>query len=181
MKDSQTNQYSIISILNHWITAVVFLGMLGFGFYLGYADIVRETKGPLMGIHKSIGTLFLIFAFWRVGWRLFQGFPKDVSTMPAWQKFAAKTVHWLLLLGIIAMPLSGVLMSVFNNRAIDVFGLFAIPAQGKNEFIGGMAHNIHEIAPYIILFLLILHIAAALKHHIFDKDATLKRMVGINS
>jgi cytochrome b561 len=177
MSDRKNNMFGITSRFNHWFTALVFIGMLCFGFYLSFGGLEREVKGPLMGIHKSIGTLFLAFAFWRIGWRLAQGFPKDVAVMPAWQSIAAKATHWLLLLSVLAMPLSGVIMSIYGGRAINVFNWFTIPAQDKIETISGLAHSIHSYAPYAIAALITLHIAAALKHHFIDKDATLKRMV----
>lgn len=176
MRESKGHKFGLISRLNHWTTAIVFLGMIIFGFYLEFGEIERSAKGPLMGIHKSIGVLFLGFALWRVGWRLMQGFPKDISAMPLWQSVSSKAVHYLLLLSILAMPLSGFLMSLYGGRSINVFNWFTIPAQNKIEMISSISHSVHMYAPYAITAIITLHIAAALKHHFIDKDATLKRM-----
>lgn len=148
------------------------------GFFLAYGGLEGAEKAPFRNVHKSAGTLFVIWAFWRVGWRLFQGFPKDVSVMPVWQSISAKAVHWLLLLSILAMPLSGVLGSLFGGRSIDVFGWFTIASFGKNEIISDLAHTVHGSAPILISILILLHIAAAIKHHFIDKDETLRRMIG---
>lgn len=177
MTERNGKEFGLISRLNHWGVAAIFIGMLCFGFYLEFGDLAREVKGPLWGVHKSIGTLFLIFAVWRVGWRIFQGFPKEVAVMPLWQRFTAKITHWLLLFAVLLMPLSGVLMNIYGGRSIHVFDWFVIPSQGKNEMIAGIAHTVHEVAPYAISAIILLHIAAALKHHFIDKDATLKRMI----
>ncbi|MGB0719438.1 MAG: cytochrome b [Bdellovibrionales bacterium] len=177
MREKDGKNFTMISRLNHWGIAVFFLAMLGFGFYLAFGDIPRADKGPLMGLHKALGVVFLAFASWRVIWRLAQGFPKDIAIMPNWQSLAAKATHWALLAAVIIMPVSGVLMSIFSGRAVNVFDIVTIPAQPKNEAIQFAAHNMHEIAPYIIAALILLHAAAAVKHHAIDKDATLKRML----
>ncbi|HIF25707.1 MAG TPA: cytochrome b [Micavibrio sp.] len=178
MSERQGSTFGFISRFNHWTVALVFIGMLCLGFYLEFGGLEREAKGPLMGIHKSVGTLFLVFALWRVLWRIVQGFPQDIAVFPAWQKISARIVHWLLLLSVIAMPLSGALMSLFNGRDIDIFGWFRVPAQDKNELISGIAHEIHGTAPYIIVALILLHLGAAIKHQFIDGDRTLGRMLG---
>jgi len=70
----------------------------------------------------------LIFGLWRVFWRLKKGFPATVATMPNWQAKAAKISHRFLLLCILLMPISGIVMSLYKGRKIDVFGMFTIPA-----------------------------------------------------
>ena len=125
MTERNGKEFGLVSRLNHWGVVAIFIGMLCFGFYLEFGDLAREVKGPLWGVHKSIGTLFLIFAVWRVGWRIFQGFPQEVAVMPLWQRFTAKITHWLLLLAVLLMPLSGVLMNIYGGRSIHVFDWFS--------------------------------------------------------
>jgi cytochrome b561 len=72
------------------------------------------------------------------GLRLGCSFPPAASPMPAWQETASKAVHWALLAGVIVMPASGIIASVFQRRAIDVFGLFDIPAQAENASLAGL-------------------------------------------
>lgn len=169
--------YNQISRFNHWFAALIVLGMLAFGLYLENAGLTREARGALMPIHKAIGVLFLLFALWRVGYRLTQGFLSPAAVMPAWQERASKFVHWVLLAAVLIMPISGLTMSLFSARAVEVFGLFTVPAFEKNESIAGIAHFAHGTTAYVLLAAIVLHVAAALKHHIVDKDATLARML----
>lgn len=178
MTDKYNKTFGKISRFNHWITALIFIAMLGLGFFLAYGGLEGAEKGPFRDVHKSVGTLFVLWAVWRVGWRLIQGFPEDVSAMPIWQSISAKFIHWLLLVSILAMPLSGVIGSLYGGRSIDIFGWFTVASLGDNETISGMAYNVHGGAPVFISILICIHIAAALKHHFFDKDATLRRMIG---
>lgn len=87
--------YGITSRINHWVSAIAMIGMLGLGLYLEFGGLEREAKGPLMGIHKAVGVLVLHFGVWRVTWRVLKGFPKPASRMPAWQETASKIAHWV--------------------------------------------------------------------------------------
>ncbi|MGI9507324.1 MAG: cytochrome b [Geminicoccaceae bacterium] len=169
--------YDLTSRVNHWIIAAVIIGMLGLGLFLEYGGLEREAKRPLIDIHKSIGVLVLAFGLWRVLWRVFQGFPPIASTMPAWQETASKTIHWLLLAGILVMSVSGVLSSIFRGRAVDVFGWFTIPAQTELPWLASLASSTHDVVGKALAVIVIIHVAAALKHHIQDADPTLRRML----
>ncbi len=95
----------------------------------------------------------------------------------AWQVTASRLVHWGLLEALIVMPLSGVLMSLLGGRPIDMFGLFAIPPLAEIEGAGKLARAVHGYAAWALTGLITLHVAAALKHLIVDKDGTVARMV----
>lgn len=182
MSDQQiyekSDNYDLISRLNHWGIALLIIGMLIFGFYIEFVVPRGPEKGALFGIHKSIGVLVLILGSWRVLWRLMQGFKSDIGTPPKWQSFLAKLVHWILLVGIIVMPLSGLMGSIFGGRAVEVFGWFTIPAATKVESISGLAYQIHGMFAFLMVAAIALHIAGALKHQIVDKDRTMARMTG---
>lgn len=179
MKEKQGFHFGRISIINHWTMAILFICVLSLGFILDFLGSGRAIRGPWMEAHKAGGVILLLFGLWRVGWRLRQGFPKDVAHMPAWQHLAAKLVHWLLLFAIITMPLSGLLMSLYSERAINVFGLFVIPAQVENETISRIGSAVHEILAYIVAGGILMHVGAVFKHHLIDRDGTLKRMLRV--
>ena len=177
MTDSQTGTYGAISRANHWIVSLAFFGMLAVGFILSNDVLTREEAGPLRDLHKATGTVLLFVVAWRVLWRLRQGFPAPVPGLAAWQVNASRLVHWGLLVALIVMPLSGVLMSLLGGRPIDMFGLFAIPPLAEIEGAGKLARAVHGYAAWALAGLITLHVAAALKHLVVDKDATVARMV----
>ncbi|QFT32229.1 hypothetical protein FIV00_17190 [Labrenzia sp. THAF82] len=174
---SKTTTYDGISRFNHWIIAVAIIGMIGFGFYLSEFLESGPGKGQLIGIHKAVGVLVLIFGLWRVGYRLKQGFLEDATVMPTWQRLTSKLVHIVLLAGIIVMPLSGIIGSYFGGRTTSVFGLFMIPAGDKIEAFSAMGHWLHGACGWLMVGALVLHVAGALKHHFVDHDSTLTRMI----
>ena len=177
MTDSQTGTYGAISRANHWIVSLAFFGMLAVGFILSNDVLTREEAGPLRDLHKATGTVLMFVVAWRVLWRLRQGFPAPVPGLAAWQVTASRLVHWGLLVALIVMPLSGVFMSLLGGRSIDMFGLFAIPPLAEIEGAGKLARAAHGYAAWALAALITLHVAAALKHLVVDKDGTVARMV----
>ena len=138
------------------------IGMLAFGLFLENVDLTKEARGPLMGLHKAIGAVFLVIAVWRVGYRILQGFPMPTAVMPKWQDLASKAIHWLLLAGVLIMPISGLMMSLYSGRAIDIFGLITIPAFEKNEALAGIGHVAHGVGANVLLAAIAVHVLAAL-------------------
>jgi len=173
--NDSSSSYGLVSRLNHWIVAAAMIGMLVSGLVMAYGPFERETVFAIMGWHKAIGVLVLAYGIWRVGWRVVQGFIKQVSVMPRWQAIAAKVTHWGLLVVVLAMPLSGLVMTIYRGREVDVFGLI-IPAQNKIEWLANAAGLTHQYVAWTLVGLLVLHIGGALKHHFIDSDMTLRRM-----
>lgn len=178
MTDKTSATYGATSRLNHWLGALLFAGVISVGLYLAYSGVEGEERAPIMAMHRATGTVLLLFALWRVWWRFRQGFPTPLEGVPAWQVTASRVAHWGLILCMLAMPLSGVfLMSLLGGRPIDIYGFFTIPPIMEIEGIRPIGRQIHGLVAYTFIALIILHIAAALKHVLIDKDGTLRRML----
>ncbi len=167
-------RFGAVSVFNHWIIAIAIIVMLAIGQ-------VMDDDNPqsfLLGLHKSIGVFVLLFGLWRVLWRLVWRFPDDVCAMPAWQKTAASAVHWALLIAIVVMPLSGYIGATTGGGTASFFGIFDLPNPGESKWISEIAFSVHGILANILIALIVVHILAALKHHLIDRDGTLNRMLG---
>ncbi|MEP2531026.1 cytochrome b [Shimia sp.] len=168
--------YDRVSRINHWVVALLMIGMLILGIYVFKVLPRGPDKGALIGLHKSIGLLVLVLGSWRVAWRLKQGFLAALHS--GWQEKLANLVHWVLLAGIVVMPLSGLAGSYFGGRATGFFGLFTIPAGPKIGWIDSLAHGVHGAFAMIMIAAILLHVLGALKHALIDRDATKARMTG---
>jgi cytochrome b561 len=99
--------------------------------------------------------------------------------MPAWQVTASHALHALFYALMIGMPLSGMLaLSAYgaerlNPEAVSFFKLFSLYLMPN---LGEWTGEMHELASKLMQILLIVHVAAALKHQFWDKDGLLKRM-----
>lgn len=178
MGDANTTVYGGISRINHWLSFLLFSAVLIVGFTLAYGDLDREARGPVMNMHKATGTVLLLFAAWRVVWRLREGFIAPAAGTPAWQAAASRIVHWGMLVAMLLMPLSGIFMSLTGGRAIDIYGLFSIPAIMENRDLAGLLRQVHGLTAWVLTGLIGLHVLAALKHALIDRDGTLGRMLG---
>lgn len=169
--------YGFISRFNHWLIALVMIGMFISGMVMANGPFDREISGAIRDWHKPVGVLVLIYGVWRIVWRIAQGTPRDASVMPRWQVITATATHRGLLAMVVIMPLSGIFKSIYNGREVNTFGL-VIPAQEKVKWIANLAGEVHEIAAWAFILLLVLHIGGALKHHFINRDPTLRRMAG---
>ncbi|WP_420546681.1 cytochrome b [Curvivirga sp.] len=165
------------TILFHWATGLLFLSIMGIGLYMdemaGGAD-----KFELIKLHKSLGVIIIIIALTRIFWRMHEGQIKATAPMPHWQEKIAKLVHWTLLGATIAMPVSGIIMSIGGGHDVAVFGKVIISAGEKIGWLNEIGESIHEGAVPILFASLGLHILAALKHQFINKDRTISRMLG---
>lgn len=158
----------------HWIIAVLVLGNIAGGLlHEPLEDIVR-----LIPLHKAIGITVLALTLVRIAWRFtWQAPPHPAGTSPL-EALAARLVHGLFYALMLAMPVTGWIMSSASKYPISWFGLFDIPkfAVTRSDVLYEVAHEGHEILGWLFLALAVLHIAAALRHHLLLKDNVLRRM-----
>ncbi len=185
MKDTQ-EKLSTLTIALHWLVALTIIGLIAVGIYM------EENEAfSLYPIHKSVGVLIFSVVLVRIVWRLINGWPEPLREYEVWEHSLAKLVHWVLIIGTVAFPLSGMIMSGAGGYGIPLFGLELVPMNVDpanaekivpyNKDIAGIAHEIHVLLGDIMIVAIILHVAGALKHHIADKDQTLRRMIGQQS
>ena len=172
--------YGVMAIFLHWLMALAIIGLFGLGFYmvdLTYYDPLYKT---LPEIHKGIGILLVLVFLLRIVWRLTNPRPGPVAGTTPLEERAAGLVHHLFYLLIAVIMCSGYLISTADGKPIEVFGLFSVPATitqiPEQEDRAGL---VHEYLAYGLIALVVLHAAAALKHHLVNRDETLRRMLGL--
>lgn len=173
IKDS-SESYGAVSRGLHWGTAVLvaLMLLLGWGAELG-SEALEEW---LMGVHVSLGIAVLALTAARVIWRFAN---RRRPPLPAGlEGLVARSVHWLLVALLLALPFSGWLLVSAAGFAPDFFGLFALPRLvEESEWLHELGEEVHESLPWVLVAALLLHVAGALKHHLLDGDATLRRML----
>lgn len=174
-----TAGYSRTGRINHWIAAGLVLVMLSVGWTLYSGVLGQDLSSSVRDFHKALGVVVLAFGLWRVGYRLVRGFPPVVSGTPTWQAISARMAHYVLLAGILVMPISGIAWGYYAGRDLSMFGLFSFPgAVEENEVLSDIGSWVHFYAGSLVTFVVFVHLLAALKHHFIDKDSTLQRMMG---
>ena len=174
--------WGLVSIILHWLVAVVVLGLFGLGLYmveLNYYDSMYKT---VPYIHKSIGILLFITVIFRLVWRVLNVTPQAMESHKAWEVSVAHWVHRTLYGLLIVLMSSGYLISTADGRAISVFDWFDIPSIVSGiDNLEDLAGLVHEFVAYALISMVVLHALGAFKHHLLDKDRTLLRMLGKNS
>ncbi|NVD69358.1 cytochrome b [Duganella sp. BJB1802] len=177
--DTKTN-FSRTTIVLHWLVATSIIGLIALGIYM-----VETESWHLYDIHKSIGLLAFAAILARLAWRWRNGLPQPVRPVSRLEHVTAVAAHVVLLVLTVVLPLTGMLYSGASGHGFGIFDwqIFpshevagqAVPLSARWSDFG---QTMHGFLGYLLLALIVLHVVAALKHHLFDKDATLKRMLG---
>ncbi len=161
----------------HWVIGLCVIGLLALGLFMTRLD-PSPFMFKLYFWHKSIGITVLALALARVVWRLRNAPPAPLGTHKPWEKTLAKIIHLLLYGALFLMPMSGWAMSSANGYPVSVFGWFTLPnIVAESKAVGAVAGTVHEYAGYALILAVGLHAAGALKHHLIDRDDTLRRML----
>jgi len=169
------DQWGLISRILHWVMAIIVIGMLGCGLYIDNLPD-EPIKFLLINLHKGTGVVVLGLLVFRLLWRLSQPVP-SLLQLPQPHLFLAKASVPVLYLVLFIMPISGIIMSQSFGYSINVYGWFTFPEiVSKNPAVGKLAAATHQIAGWLLIGLIGLHIAAALYHQFFRKDYLLTRM-----
>lgn len=173
--------YGVVAIGLHWLVAVVVVGMFILGVWMTGLDYYHEwyKRGP--DIHRSIGILLFFVLMFRIYWRITNVRPQDEPGTGPVQKKLAHSVHLFLYFMLLAMMVSGYLISTADGRGIDVFGWFEVPAIPPLDIenLEDKAGDVHWYLALVLAGFTGLHALAALKHHFIDKDRTLAKMLGM--
>ena len=180
MAHAKTNRYSTVAITLHWAIAIVILGLIAAGFLM--TQEWMPQRFVIYQWHKSFGIVVLLLSAFRLIWRLTHKTPALPDGMKRWEITAAKITHIGFYVLMIGVPLLGWAMISasrlpIENKLFYLISLPDMPGVSASEAVEGRLKLLHEIGAKLILFLFVLHVGAALKHHFIAKDGTLARMI----
>lgn len=175
-KSSGIVRYTGLARTLHWLMAIGLLGTAAVGLYMHDLPLSPQ-KLQLYSWHKWAGVTVFLLLLPRITWRITHRPPAPVP-MPAWQLLIAEGTHYLLYVLMLAIPLSGWLMSSAKGFQTVYFGVLPIPdLLAKDPELGDVLKEVHQYLNYLMLFLVGGHALAALKHHFVDGDDVLRRML----
>lgn len=175
---SDTRHWGAIAKLLHWLVALLVIALLWVGLWM--VDLpLSPDKVRVYALHKSVGISVLALMLVRIAWRSAErSRPKPPFVMPTWERAAARLSHALLYALLLVMPLSGWLFNSAANFPLQWFGWLSLPAlAGPDPELKAIARAVHHWSAYALIALVSLHVLAALKHHLIDRDETLRRML----
>jgi cytochrome b561 len=179
-------RYTVIAMCLHWAIALFILFNLTLGYFM--EDFKQPLRHQIVELHVSSGLTVLALTILRVAWRLTHAPPPFPAGMKRWEKCTAHAAHFALYFMMFAMPLTGwSIISAHPPRpgaGANVWGLLHIPAlpplANISLSIQKQVHDnlveVHSIGGWIMIALLVLHVAAAFKHQFFDMQREFSRM-----
>lgn len=171
--------FGFVSKSLHWLMAVMLVGLFAVGLYMTDLDYYDPLYHTLPWWHKSIGLLVISLLIVRFLWKAVNPKPLPLESHKKWEVSLAEIIQKSFY-GLIALiGISGYLISTAKGKGIEFFNFFEVKAitpaleEDRADFIG----EIHEVLAIVLIVLAALHAAAAIKHHVLDKDKTLLRML----
>ncbi len=168
-------RFGWVSILLHWVTAIVVIVLWYFGKSI--LNGPPEEADAVRRLHVSIASSAWLLLFARSIWRLRSGHP-HVKGQSLRIHRTAKLAHYAMLLVLCLMLFSGPLLVWAGGNSIVVFETVSIPSPlSDSESIRRFAWLVHSTSSITLLVLVLLHIGGALKHLMFHSDDTIARMI----
>jgi cytochrome b561 len=171
-------RYTRPAILFHWLIALLIIGAFTLGLVMTDIPGITPTKLKYYSWHKWAGVTVLLLATLRLLWRLANDAPAYPASMKRWEKTAAHHLHILLYLLMFAVPLSGYVYTLSAGVPVVYFGVFPLPVLfDANPDLKPLLKDVHFWLNMGLAGAVGLHIAAALKHAVIDRDGVMKRML----
>ena len=176
-------RYGGITKIFHWLTALLILSMIPLGMIAKDmpfgTDAELAQKALLFSVHKTVGVAVFAVALARILWAASQPRPGLLNADNKPEAFLAELVHWLLYASLVLVPLTGWIEHAATSGFAPIWWPFgqSLPFIPKDEALAHRFAALHSVAAKALLFAVALHFVGALKHHVIDRDATLRRML----
>ena len=168
------NEYGLLAKLFHWITFLVLILQIPFGFYLVGLEFSDE-RIELENIHILIGITIFYITLFRLMWKFINPNPTSSINIFKGQAFVAILNHFLLYLSILMITTSGILKKLYMGETLN-FLFFNYGFKKDNFILADAFYEVHIYANYLLIALVILHILAVIAHHVLFKDKILKKI-----
>jgi cytochrome b561 len=176
--NASNERYDSGAIALHWLMALFIVGAFSLGLTMTDMPGITPTKLKYYNWHKWIGVTVLALAAVRALWRIAHAVPPLPASIPRWQQQISGATHLLLYVLIFAVPLSGYFYSLAAGFKVVYLGMLPLPVLiDPNPALKPILKAVHFWLNMGMAGLVLMHVAAALKHHLIDRDNVLLRML----
>ncbi len=178
---NRPHRYGLVAVFLHWIIAITVVVEFSLGLFMtgmGYYDPMSQL---LPHIHESLGVLLAIGIVVRIGWSMINCRPTPGRGVGPLARLISRLVQRSMHVLLVAIVVFGYLLSTAEGEGIPVFDWFVMPALMNPQVKGeeDLCLLLHLWLAWILMGLVFLHMAGALKHHFWDHDETLRKMLGL--
>lgn len=183
---NSSQAFGLVSRYGHWITAVIVLCSIPMGLFIAVLPPGSSERVEFVSAHYGLGVAVLVVVVLRVLWLLRSPAPPvpqlaaQAAANARRQAALTRAAHVLLYLALAAMSISGLWLVLARGEAMDLMGLHvAWPGAADASWAARLADWHGAVLPLALVGLISLHLAAVLKHHVFDgQRAAVRRMLG---
>ena len=168
-----------VARLFHWLSALLVLFLTGYGGWMTHLA-ARAGRLQLYQLHSVIGWYLLLLIALRLVWRAANPRPALPADLPRWESVTAHATHWLLYVLMLVVSVAGWMVADTFRQPIEatLFGVIAVPhlLDASHRPYRDLVEGTHAVSSYVLLALVMIHIASALRHHYVRKNDVLRRM-----
>ena len=161
----------------HWITALLVFATLPIAWVMLALPKENAWVGTLFMLHKSLGVTIFALAVFRIFWRALHPPPPLPWSLEPWEAITAKISHLLLYFILLAMPISGYILSAASNHPVKYFDLFTLPLLPENKPLAKAAETAHLTLQWAVYAIIALHVLGTAYQIIVKRDGVLDRML----
>lgn len=171
------DEFGLISKILHWLIAVMVICQIPIGWYTSGLDEETVLYWRMLDVHIVSGLTIFTLAVVKWPWMMLSPRPAFLPDMTVRERAAARIVHGFFNIALVIIPVIGFLYVASNGEPINLYDVVEIPDVGKfTKNVRNALYDAHMILAYSCAALIVLHIAAALKHHFIDRNDMLRRM-----
>lgn len=175
MQDAYPDRWAASVIGFHWVMAILIAGVMALG-WIAEQYPSSPDKVTLFVWHKSLGLTVFVLVFFRLFNRWRHAAPGH--PLAGWEKGLSRAVQGTLYLCMLAMPLSGWIINSAADFPLKLFWLIPLPPLvGPSETLAELAEEAHVTILWVMLGLMLLHIAGSLRHHFLGRNRVLRAML----
>lgn len=166
--------YNPFSLLLHWFTVLWFSIMWVAGILISQWS---DAPDFVYDLHVTVGVCGAAIILFRVGNRIFRGFAPANPDHARWERLLARTVQWVFL-GALTLAIATGLLKAFMGGGSQYFLWGSeLPRLGRLGDASTVVESLHMLCSFVLFIAVILHVAGALKHSLFQRDGTLMRIL----
>ncbi|SFR56137.1 cytochrome b [Thiomicrospira sp. ALE5] len=175
---NQSHHYGIVQQVLHWTLAIAIIALFALGLWMVNLNYFSPYYRSAPDLHRSIGVLVVTAMMIRLAWKAVNPKVIPLSSHRSWEKWLAGLIHSLFYLLVLALGISGYMITTANGQPLHVFNWFSLPAIDFGiRYQEDIAGDLHEVLAWSLMALAGLHFLGALKHQFIDRDNTLSRML----
>ena len=171
---NNSKEYGLLAKLFHWVTFIILLAQVPFGFYLVSLEF-SDRRIELENFHIVVGIIVFYFTLFRLMWKFFNPSPSETKSFFKGQVLIGKANHFLLYLSIFTITISGILKKLYMGEILN-FIFFKYGFEKDNFILANTFYQVHIYANYVLLSLVTIHILAVIIHHTVFKDKILNKI-----